>query len=84
MTNTIVLEVFGVLIAWVVAGYAIWKWGPGLRTRRVRCPEKGNSALVLAEQRESAFGCLRVVDLRSCSLSPIGVQNCAKKCMAQL
>ena len=84
MTDTIVLEVFGVLLAWWVAGYAIWKWGPGTRTRSVRCPESGKKAAVLAVQLEPEFGCLRVMDVRKCSLIPRQMLSCEKACLARL
>lgn len=84
MTHIIVLEVFGVLIAWLVAGYAIWKWGPGTRTRSVRCPELGKKADVLAVQLEPEFGCMRVVDVRQCSLIPGRMLSCEKTCLARL
>ena len=32
------LEALAVLAAWTVVPYAIWKWGPGLRKRAVKCP----------------------------------------------
>ena len=84
MTEIILAEALGVLLAWIVAGYAIWKWGPGMRKRTVYCPEIKVHAEVLADQREAEFGCLRVADLRSCSLVPTAVPSCDKKCMAAL
>jgi len=84
MTETIVLEVFGVLLAWWVAGYAIWKWGPGKRNRSVRCPETGKTANVLAVQKELEFGCLRVLDVTQCSLIPGQTLACPKTCIARL
>lgn len=84
MANIILLEVVGVLLAWVVASYTIWKWGPGLRKRSVGCPEKGRRATVLAEQREAEFGCLRVVDVRHCSLIASAPLTCNKGCLPRL
>ena len=84
MAEIISLEALGVLLAWTVTGYAIWKWGPGLRTRKVRCPDRGVRARVLAEQREGDFACLHVVDLSACSLAHGGVLTCDKKCISQL
>lgn len=83
MDNLIILEVATVLAAWCVTGYAIWKWGPGLRKRRVRCPEKEVKATVLAEQREAEFGCLTVADVRGCSLLEGGPVACGKTCLAR-
>lgn len=71
--------VAGVAVCWLVAGYSIWKWGPGLRKRSVRCPERKKRATVLADQREAEFGCLQVVDVKACSLTPQQI-NCSKQC----
>jgi hypothetical protein len=79
MTVIIKEALVGVAVSWTIAGYAIWKWGPGLRKRRVRCPERKVRATVLADQREAGFGSLRVVELKECSLTP-GQMNCSKQC----
>ncbi len=84
MSDIIVLEVFGVLLAWIVAGYSIWKWGPGKRQRSVRCPESGKRADVLAVQQELEFGCLRVLDVTKCSLITGPSLDCPKTCIAKL
>ncbi|MBI4165833.1 MAG: hypothetical protein HY508_08880 [Acidobacteria bacterium] len=84
MTHIIELEVFGVFLAWMVSAYAIWKWGPGSRPRSVRCPESGKKASVLAVQQEPEFGCLRVMDVRKCSLIPGQMLSCEKTCLARL
>jgi hypothetical protein len=83
MDNLILLEMATVLVAWSVTGYAIWKWGPGLRKRRVRCPEKKVKATVLAEQREAEFGCLTVADVHACSLLAGSPATCGKTCLAR-
>ena len=83
MTEIIIAEILGVFLAWVVTGYAIWKWGPGLRRRTVACPEKNHKASVLADQREAEFGCLRVADISTCSLLSPGTPECAKSCLAR-
>ena len=80
MTDIIRIALVGVAALWVVAGYAIWKWGPGLRKRSVRCPEKGRRAAVLADQREAEFGSLHVVDIKACSLLKPSVPDCSKQC----
>jgi len=78
---TIISEaVVGVLACWTVTAYAIWKWGPGLRKRFVRCPERKVRATVLADQREAEFGSLRVVDVKACSLLTPAQMNCSKQC----
>jgi len=84
MNGIIVLEIIGVAVSWVVLAYAIWKWGPGLRRRSVRCPEKKVGARVLAEQREGEFGCLRVVEVNECSLLGNAPVECSKGCLARL
>jgi len=78
------LEVLTVFGCWVVAGYTIWKWGPGLRNRSVQCPEKKLPARVGAQQREAEFGCLRVTDVKTCSLFPGTGLACNKACVARL
>jgi len=78
---------FGVIInlaIWTLAGYAIWKSGPGQRKRSVRCPEKSVRATVLADQRQADFGCLHVVDVKECMLFPNAPLDCGKHCMARL
>ena len=84
MTIIIKAALVGVAICWVVTGYAIWKWGPGLRKRLVQCPERKRLAKVLADQREADYGCLHVVDLKACSLEPSAPLACSKQCAAQL
>ena len=84
MNGIMTLEIFGVVICWLLLAHAIWKWGPGLRRRSVRCPEKRVSAKVLADQREVEFGSLRVVDVKGCSLLGNAPPACSKGCMARL
>jgi hypothetical protein len=84
MNSIIALEMFGVLICWAVLAHAIWKWGPGLRKRSVRCPDKGVDARVLADQREAEFGCLKVTEVKGCSLLGNAPVACSKGCIAPL
>ena len=84
MISIIALEISGVVVCWVVLAHAIWKWGPGLRRRSVRCPEKRVGAKVLADQREAEFGCLRVVEVKKCSLFDNAPVTCDKGCLARL
>jgi hypothetical protein len=72
------------LVCWTIAGYLIWKWGPGLRKRTVQCPEKNLRARILAEQVEGDFNCLRVVDVKGCSLIAGDMLTCARGCLRQL
>jgi hypothetical protein len=80
MTTIIKEALVGVAVFWAIAGYLIWKWGPGLRKRSVRCPERKVRASVLADQREAEFGCLRVVDVKECTLLTPAHPDCAKQC----
>jgi hypothetical protein len=84
MSDITIFEILGVLICWVVLARAVWKWGPGLRKRSVRCPEKRVGAKVLADQREVDFGCLQMVDVKECSLLKNGPAACGKGCLARL
>jgi hypothetical protein len=84
MNTLIALEACGVLLCWAVLARAIWKWGPGLRRRPVLCPEKSVRARILAEQREADFGCLRVVEVKGCSLREEAPLACSKGCLVSL
>jgi hypothetical protein len=84
MTTMILVAVVGVGVCWVVTAEAIWKWGPGLRKRLVRCPEKKGWALVETDQREAEFASLQVVDVKTCSLMASPPLNCSKHCIARL
>ncbi len=80
MTHIISGAIVGVLVCWAVTTYSIWKWGPGLRRRSVRCPEQKRRARVLADQREAEFGSLHVVDVKACSLLTPARPDCSKQC----
>jgi hypothetical protein len=84
---TLALVIEAVLIAWVVAGYAIWQCGPGVRERSVRCPVLKKRAKILADQREADFFCsyagLKVVDVTYCSLMKDAL-TCGKECLQHL
>ena len=84
MNSIIALEIPGVVVCWAVLAYAIWKWGPGLRRRSVRCPEKRVGAKVLADQREGEFNCLRAMDVKECSLLGKVPVSCSKGCITRL
>lgn len=84
METTIGLAVATVLVCWAIAAYGIWKWGPGIRHRSVYCPNLKLLAKVEADQREAEFACLRVVDIKGCSLIPARTPSCGKECMAQV
>jgi hypothetical protein len=84
MTTIIKEALVGVAVCWAVAGYSIWKWGPGLRKRSVRCPDRKVRATVLADQREAEFASLRVVDVKDCSLLTPAQPDCLKQCRVRL
>jgi hypothetical protein len=75
MSFNVVFAIGTVLIALLVAGYAIWQYGPGPRERSVLCPVLKKRAEVLIDQREAGFFCsyagLEAVNLgrpwRACS-----------------
>jgi hypothetical protein len=68
----------------VITGVAIWNWGPGIRKRSVFCPEKKRRARILAAQVEGDFACLRVVDVKRCSLVPGDMLTCDRQCLTRL
>lgn len=84
MDKEFTLVVWFILTSLAVTGYLIWKWGPGIRPRAVKCPEKGCRAEILAEQVEGDFNCLRVVDVKRCSLVPGEMLTCDRGCLRQL
>ena len=84
MERIIVLAIVGVVICWIVAAFAIRKWGPGPRKCSVWCPTKKYLAKVVVEQREGEFGCLAVVDVKNCEFFPGQPLPCGKECLAHL
>jgi len=84
MDSILILEIVAVVVCWIIAAYAIWKWGPGLRKRSVKCPEKKVRAQVMADQREVEFGCLSVADVAACSLFHNEPLSCGKECLTHL
>lgn len=84
MTSQFVLAILVALGFLLVAGYAIWQWGPGLRTRTVKCPELKLGADVLVDQREAEFGNLKFTDIKRCSLLKDRPVDCGKECLAKL
>ncbi len=84
MDPIMILEVGAVVLCWIIAAYAIWKWGPGLRKRSVKCPEKRLRARVVADQREAEFGCVGAADVTDCSLTSDRPLSCGKECLSHL
>jgi hypothetical protein len=81
MSSALVFAIVAGLVFWAIAGYAIWRWGPGLRKRSVWCPVLKRRARVLADQREAEFGSLMAVDVKSCSLIKGQALTCGKECL---
>lgn len=81
MPANLVLAILAVLAAFTVLGLMIYRWGPGVRTRRVSCPEIKLMASVAFLGREGEFGSLKNVDVVACSLLPPGRLNCPKTCL---
>jgi hypothetical protein len=84
MDSRLILGVIAFVVCWTVAAYEVWKWGPGLRGRSVKCPEKKVRAKVMADQREAEFGCLGVADVTACSLFSGKALACGKECLTHL
>jgi hypothetical protein len=84
MESAYVLLVLAMLACLVITGIAIWNWGPGIRARSVRCPEKNRRATILAEQAEGDFCCLRVAEVKGCSLVPGEILTCDRECLREL
>ncbi len=84
MTVSLLIGFGLVLVGFVITGYAIWQYGPGLRERPVVCPLRRRHAHVLADQRESEFGNFRVVDVQHCSLLNGAEVSCGKSCLKYL
>jgi hypothetical protein len=84
MNTAGVLTLLFMVCFWGVTIYMIWKWGPGIRRRSVRCPEKNLRAEVLALQEEGDFNCLRVTDIKACSLVPGELLTCDRECMERM
>jgi hypothetical protein len=73
-----------VLVWWVVAALAVWRFGPGVHRHSVRCPVKRTRAVVKAVAREAGFGELQVLDVTACSLLHGQPLTCGKECLARL
>lgn len=84
MHNDFVLVIAFMLTCWAITAYVIWKWGPGIRPRTVQCPEKNRNAQIIAEQVERDFNCLRVVEVKGCSLVPGEILTCDRGCLRHL
>ena len=77
-----------VLALWAIMAYAIWQWGPVLRSRTVWCPVMKKRARILALQKEALFfpfyAGLGVIDIKECSLSKGRAPKCHKECLQRL
>jgi hypothetical protein len=87
MSFSLALAIGAVLLTFLVADYAIWQYGLGVRKRSLRCPVLKKRAKVLVDQREADFFCsyagLKAVDLTDCSLMK-GALTCRKECLQNL
>ena len=83
MTIDFVLAALLVIAIWAVMIYLNWRFGAGYGTRSVKCPHKGQRAMISTSwvtDRGVSF-----CDVLQCSLLPSGAPiSCDKGCMAQL
>jgi hypothetical protein len=84
MTTELGLAMAAVVVAWILVGFAVRRWGPGLVRRHVRCPEKHCRATVMAMQVESGYGAIRTSDVLACDLLGNRPVDCAKHCLSRL
>ncbi len=75
------VAIVAVACAFALVSYLVYRAGPGTAKRLLTCPEKKCPTRVEFIRTEGEFGSLRVSDVRSCSLLPDGVINCAKTCI---
>ena len=61
--------------------YAIYRWGPGMACRRLRCPEKQQRCEIAVLRGEGTFCSLVETDVLACTLLPGGVVDCSKACL---
>jgi hypothetical protein len=85
MTIEFLIGVMLVAAVWALGAYAIWLWGPGLKTRSVWCPVLKKQATILAVMQEmpfrNSYAGMGVVDVRKCSLLNGGLVACHKDCI---
>jgi hypothetical protein len=85
MTFDFVLTLAVISAACGIAGWMIWRWGPGERTWRVWCPVHKKEAKIVAIQREAEFvpsyAGLQVYDVKRCSLFEGRPVTCEKECL---
>jgi hypothetical protein len=86
--STLLLGVLIILALWAVMAFAVWQWGPSLRTRTVWCPVMKKRARILALQKEALFfpfyAGLNVIDIKECSLANGVPLKCHKECLQRL
>ncbi len=73
-----------VLCCWGALFVTLRHSGPGLRKRRVLCPEKKRRASVVVENTESGFGVIQATDIKACSFFPNSKVDCDKECLSRL
>jgi hypothetical protein len=80
-----ILAIVAVLLAWLVAVYAVRSWGGGYGARSVVCPHKGVRATISTSAR-AGDGWSKEIrrDVLQCSLLPGQPVTCDKTCLSQL
>lgn len=81
MTLAMYLALVGVIAILAAALLIMRKWGPGIATRSVQCPERKVRAEVKFLRQEGEFGSLKVSDVVSCSLFADAPVACGKACL---
>lgn len=73
-----------VVLLWLIVGYVMHRWGPGVSKRLVRCPETKSLARVSVIYREGGFGSVQASDIVRCSLFGGGPVTCEKHCLSRV
>lgn len=85
MTDFAILVVLaGVALIWLVVGFTLRRWGPGVSKRIVRCPETKSVARISVLYKEADFGSTQAQDIVHCSLFGGGPVTCEKKCLRRV
>ena len=74
----------GLALLWLVVGFTMRRWGPGVSKHIVRCPETKTLARVGVLYEESDFGSVRAADVVRCSLFGGGPVKCHKDCLTRV
>ena len=74
----------GVGLLWLVVGFVMHRWGPGVSRRVVLCPETKSVARVSVVYKEGGFGAVQASDIVRCSLFGGGPVSCEKHCLSRV